>query len=215
MRATALAAATAGLALIGVAEARPWADPAGRLTFDAPAGWSINQRTDGGPNLTYVLAGTANNECQFLVVPNPATTTARVGHIRTQGADPARFSNDLWTRALGQFPELVRNGATITVQSTSVENTGFWPIQRAEARSNDQAVHAAIQVRPGLEIFTACLTYGGADATATYDQVIRSIGHPNDATWQAAAETEAAAPPPPPPPPAPPPEENRRRNRDR
>lgn len=180
MRASALAAAAAALAVTwGAAEARPWNDPAGRLTFDAPAGWTVN--TPNGPsNGTFVIAGNANNECQFLAISNPATATASAEHMRSQGGDPARFSSDVWTRALGQFPDL----ANVQIQSTAVDTSGAWPIQRAEARVGDRPVHGAIQVRPGFDIFTACLTYGGADPIETYNQVIRSVGHPSDAASQ-------------------------------
>jgi hypothetical protein len=38
-----------------------------------------------------------------------------------------------------------------------------------------------------------CWTYGGPDATATYNSVFRSLSHPNDAAWQTEAEQQAAA----------------------
>lgn len=193
MRASVLAAAAAALAFVGVANAEQWTDPAGRFTFEAPNGWSVNQPPAAADNLTFVIAGTASNECQILAVTSPASAAASPESIRRQTADSARFTNDLWTRALSQFPDLSGDGVQIT--STSVDETGFWPIQRAEAQAGGQPVHAAILGRPGVEVFVACLTYGGAPSTDLYNQVIRSIGHANDATWQTEPESPAAATP--------------------
>jgi hypothetical protein len=190
MRTRALAAAIAALAVIGVADARPWADPAGRFTFDAPQGWSVNQPQSNNASMTYVIAGNANNECQFLAVANAQTASAPANAIRTQGANA--FTNEMWTRALGSFADIFRNGATPEISSTSVDTSGAWPIQRAEARAGERPVHGAIVVRPGVDVFVACLTYGGTEPIALYDQVIRSVGHPNDAAWAAAAETAPA-----------------------
>ena len=110
MRAFALAAATAALALMGVAEARPWADPAGRLTFDAPAGWAVNQPPGSPANLSYVIAGNANNECQFLATTNSVTAAAQPARVRTLSGDTTRFNNDFWTRALASFTDIFRAG---------------------------------------------------------------------------------------------------------
>jgi hypothetical protein len=195
MRALAFAAAAAAIALLSVADARPWADPAGRLTIDVPQGWAINQPAHGPGEFSYVIAGNANNECQFLAIANPGTASASPGAIRRMGADAARFGTDVWARGLGQFNDIFRNGVTPTIASTSVDTSSFWPIQRAEATAGTRPIHGALQMRPGIEIFAACLTYDGAEPTALYDQVIRSVAHPNDATWRAAAEAEAAAAP--------------------
>jgi len=196
MRATALvAAAGLSIALAGAAHARPWNDPAGRLTFDAPAGWTVTQErgSAAGDTFTYVIAGTANNECQFFAFSNANTASANADLVRRQSGESARFGSDIWVRTLNGITA-VFPGNSATVQSTSTETEGrFWPIQRAEATSPERPVHAALQMRPGFDIITLCMTYDGADPTALYDGVIRSVGHPNDAAFQAAAEEQAAA----------------------
>jgi hypothetical protein len=52
-------------------------------------------------------------------------------------------------------------------------------------------VTAALQSRPGIDLMAFCWSYAG-DATATFDALFRSVSHPNDATWQAAAEQQVA-----------------------
>lgn len=195
MRAFALAATAVcfGLMLGGTASARPWSDPQGRVTFDAPAGWStMVSRSADQSQFTYVISGTANNECQVAAVPNAATASHQPASVRAQGADPARFTNEIWAQSLNRFNTVFPDNSA-QIESTSADTSGAWPIQRAEARSPERAVHAAMIFRPGVEIVVMCMTYDGADRTDLYDAFIRSIGHPNDATWGAAP---AAAPAP-------------------
>lgn len=191
MRGIALAV-VCGAALLagGVAAADTWTDPAGRLKFDAPRGWSTQvERSD---TFSYVITGTANNECQFISQPSANTATAPVDAVNRTAADSAHFGEDVWRRLANSVTPIFPNNSA-TVLSRTVDTSGFWPIQRAEIQSPDRVVHAAIQLRPGFEIRAFCMTYDGADTTAVYDAVIRSLGHPNDAQWQAAAEAAAAA----------------------
>jgi hypothetical protein len=193
MRARALAA-VCGLALLaaGVASAETWTDPNGRVTFEAPRGWSTQARRADG--FSAVISGTANNECQIIAQPNDQTATATPDRVRAAAADPAQFTTETWTRIASSLTN-VFPGGTATVNSTSVDTSGAWPIQRAEIQSSERVVHAAMTLRPGVDIITMCMTYGGADTTDVYDGVIRSIAHPNDAQW-AAAPTPAPAPAP-------------------
>jgi hypothetical protein len=188
MRALALAAVAVciGMTMGGVASARTWNDPAGRVTFDAPAGWvtSPDTRVDG---FTYVITGNANNECHVVAFLNANTASTPPARIKVVGADPTRFTNESWTTTLNQI-QRVFPGNSAHVNSTSADTSQFWPIQRAEVQGPERVVHAAMTIRPGVEIVTLCMTYDGAEPTATYDAFIRSVGHPNDATWQAAAE---------------------------
>lgn len=197
MRTIALTAAMAALfgalAFTGAADARAWSDPAGRITIDVPAGWSVNQPSGSPAHVTYVIAGTANNECQFIAVANPATEAAAPATVHRQSVDPARFTPAVWASALGAFSDIFR-GAAPVLGATSVDTTNFWPIHRADATGGAHPVHAAIQIRPGVDLFAACLTYAGAEPLDMYQQVIRSVGHPNDAAWRATIEAVGAAP---------------------
>lgn len=194
MRAIALAAAAAAL-LVGTAYAQQaWNDPARRLTFSAPAGWATSQERGQNPTdtFTYVISGSANNECQFIVRQNPNTATANADVVRRQSGDATRFTNEVWTATLNSIPGVFPNNSARVI-STSVETTGPWPIQRAEVQSPDRLVHAALQLRPGFDMITLCMTYDGPDRTDVYDQVIRSVAHPRDAEFAAAADQAGAA----------------------
>jgi hypothetical protein len=194
MRASALAAVCgAALLVSGVAAAEQWTDPNGRLTFNSPAGWSVQERR-APEGMTAVIAGTANNECMVISQQNAGTTTAQVAAIRAAAADDAQFGADAWTRiANGMSSVFPDNSANVQSRSSETGSDG-WPIQRAEIQSPERMVHAAMQMRPGFDLITMCMTYGGADSMSIYDPVIRSVGHPNDAAWEAAA-APAALPP--------------------
>ncbi|HEX8902837.1 hypothetical protein [Vitreimonas sp.] len=196
MRAIAIAAALVGLCAAGAASAREWVDPAGRVKFDAPNGWTTTQERgqNATDTFTYVISGNANNECHIIGQANAGTARATPDAVRAAGADPARFTTEFWTTTLNGIGNIFP-ASSATVTSTTSETDGAWPIQRAEATSPRRPVHAAMQLRPGFDLITLCMTYGGAEPTALYDQVIRSVGHPNDAAW-AAALTPAPTPPP-------------------
>ncbi|MBX3511166.1 MAG: hypothetical protein KF700_08190 [Hyphomonadaceae bacterium] len=195
MRRFALAAAAAGLGLTmaGIALAAPWTDPGGRVTFDAPSGWSIQQERGANPSdgNTYVIVGNAANECQVKAQPNPRSAASNPGAIYRTAATSTQFDSVYWTQAAAAFPSLFSDGPA-TVVSHSVENTGPWPVQRAVLRSGARTVYAGLQLRPGVDLLTMCMSYEGADPVQRYDAFIRSVGHPNDATW--AAQLPAAAP---------------------
>jgi hypothetical protein len=208
MRAYAVAAIAAlGLAaLTGTAIARVWTDPDARVVFDAPASWPVTK--ERVPDFTYAVVGSAANECHIVAMPRPETATRTVTEVNHTAATP--LAPETWVNVANAMP-LFHDQAVLVSQS--VETDRFWPIQRAEIQSPDGLFHSAIQLRPGVELWTHCKTYSGNDSAALYDNVIRSVGTPTDAALQAQGEQEAAAaaaapPPPPPPPPAP----ERRRN---
>lgn len=188
MRRQALAALIGVGMIVGVAEARPWNDPNGRVTFDAPAGWVMEvTRSDPG---TIVIAGSANNECYVMATPNAATASASVDQLRRSRAPTA----EAWAGvANGMRPMFPNGGAAVTSQSS--DTSGFWPIQRADFSGGTRPVMAALSSRPGVDLLAFCWTYGGPDATATYESFFRSLAHPNDATWQAGAAPAAPAAP--------------------
>lgn len=205
----------AGFSLGGVAAARPWTDPAGRLTIDVPASWVVSsERTDG---FSYVVAGNANNECHFLSVPNTSSASARVDTVRRTILNDAQFDEAAWLRMANAISTLFPNNSASFV-SRSRDDSGAWPVQRAELQSPERPVHAGLQLRPGFDVSGYCLTYGGADPIAVYDGVLRTMGHPNDAEFlalgaqQEAERAAATAAPPAPPPPAADGERRRRNN---
>lgn len=178
-----------GMMAFGVASARVWTDPSGRLSFDAPSGWTVSIEPSEG--LTYVIAGTADNECQFLSTPNPRTTAASPVALHNSITNDEQFSETMWLQAANSVRSIFPNNSAVFV-SRSRDDSGFWPMQRAELRGNDGAVHAGLQVRPGFDILGFCLTYSGTDPVALYDQVLHSMGHPNDAAFRADAERATA-----------------------
>ncbi len=208
MRRIALALFFAGLSLGGIAEARVWTDPSGRLVFDAPAGWVTSQERGASPSdaYSYVISGTANNECHFVSQPSPGLASATAFQVRRAAGEDAQFGPEFWTSTANGMPAIFP-GNSAQVLSRSLDTSGFWPIQRAEIQSPERLVHASIQLRPGMNLLAMCMTYGGADPVDLYTTVSRSVGHPNDATFQADAERQAAereaaaaaaaAPPPP------------------
>lgn len=190
MRAFALAALVGvGLYAGGVAEARPWTDPAGRLTIDVPAGWTVDsRRTDG---VSYVIAGNANNECQFVATPNPSSANASMDALRRTALNDAQFGDTAWLGFANSVTPVFPNNSAVFISRTRDE-TGAWPVQRAELQSPRRQVHAGFQLRPGMDLLGLCMTYDGADPTAIYDNVLRTMGHPNDAQFIVQGETQAA-----------------------
>lgn len=188
-KAIATAAVIALAAATGAASAETWTDPAGRLTFDKPAGWSIS--TENMPGVTYIVAGTADNECHIISIPRDQLASAAARDVRRAGADDAQNTTQVWAQRGNAIPSIFPNNSA-NVLSRSAEAPHFWTIQRAEIQGPERLVHAAQTIRPGFEIQAYCQTYEGADPTAVYDSVIRSIAHPNDTTWQAQAEQQDA-----------------------
>lgn len=186
MRKLALAAAIGiGLTLGGVASAEQWTDPNGRLVVNLPAGWRTQPQNAGGT--TALLAFNASNDCFFFGIPNPATanSSARAAHSSTAPLDAAA-----WASAVNVIADFFPNNSAQLV-SSSVDTSGFWPVQRAELRGPEKTVFATIQVRPGVELRAFC---SGASSADAYAAIFASLSHPNDAAWQAQAEQAAAAP---------------------
>lgn len=189
MRALALAAILGVGMTATPALARPWTDPAGRITIDVPAGWVVtSERTEG---FSHVIAGNANNECQFVATPNANSANSSADAIRRAAQNDAQFADELWI-SMGNAMPGVFPASSASVTSRSRDDAGFWPVQRALMQSSERAVHGGLQLRPGMDIRGFCLTYGGAEPLETYNQVLRTMGHPNDATFQADAERQAA-----------------------
>jgi hypothetical protein len=183
-----------GLSAAGLASAAPWNDPNGRLVFDAPSGWTTS--VEQSAEYTYVVTGTANNECHIISRPSPRTAAATPAAVRATAGNDTQFNDAFWQSLANGFARIFP-GNSAQVQSHSQDSSQFWPIQRAVIQSPQRSdltapIQAGFEMRPGFELMTLCMTYGGPDATQAYDAVIRSVGHPNDATFQADAERQGA-----------------------
>lgn len=199
-------AAIFGLGLIasGVAAADTWTDPAGRFKVDIPHGWRINAPQQNG--FSYMEAGNAERECHFRATPNPATAQGSADRVRRSIQDDSQYTQQVWLTVANWFGTVFPHNSAQFV-SRSQDNSGFWPMQRAELNSPNGAgspplpistVHAALQGRPGVEIVGMCYTvsdpdYPTPDNPALFDPILRSMGTANDAALQAEAEAAAAA----------------------
>lgn len=190
MRICALALGAAALFFTASASANTstWTDQAMRLVFTAPQEWSIDQRVGLGMDdtQTFVAIGDETHLCQFNSDANWDTFSHSPGNVHRQVA--AGISAETWTEALNGFPELFPNQSA-EVESTTLDSTEFWPIQRAQARSERGMVIAAFQQRPGVDLVTACLVSDDAQREV-YEDIIRSVSHPSDSILQSAVEAE-------------------------
>jgi len=208
MRALAYAAIFGvGLMVAGVATADTWTDPAGRFTVNVPHGWRVQPMSSTGH--TYIKIGDADHECQLVANPNAATATASPAMVRRAGGDVTQFTQESWLRLANSITPVFPNNSAQFLSSTQ-DNAGYWPLQRAELKSPSgvgnpplpiSTVHAGLTTRPGLDIMGFCYTisdpdYPTPDNPALFDPVLRSLGTSNDAALQAASEAYEAAHPP-------------------
>ena len=134
-------AAIAGLSLAaatGLADARTWTDPAGRVMVDVPNGWSAIDQHNA--NYTYFIFGTANDECHVFAFPRPESASMSPDSVRRGALNDANYSTDAWVRVGTSITSVFTSAPTVV--STSKETDQFWPIQRAELQG-ERLVHAA------------------------------------------------------------------------
>jgi hypothetical protein len=124
---------------------------------------------------TIVIAGSANNECYIMAVPNPGTASASAEAMRTRVSP---ITPEAWASVANAIPAMFPN-QTASVTSQSVDAIGYWPINRAVFSGGERPVIGALTGRPGIDLIALCWTYAGPDATATYEGVFRSLAHPN------------------------------------
>jgi hypothetical protein len=193
-RAFAISAATVSLILAAGAGAqtgatKPWnGDSTNRLTFNVPASWPVDKSSNSSAEVTQYIAGVADAECNFYVVDRPATANDNPeAWLRT---NKNALTAEKWGEILKPF-HIFKKGAT--VDSASMDSEHFWPRQKAVVSTPDGKVISAITTRPGLEIFTFCLSFDGKDRAPLFDAVINSVATPKDASLQAAVEAGAAA----------------------
>ncbi|MEQ1619629.1 MAG: hypothetical protein ABL883_14940 [Terricaulis sp.] len=193
MRVFALAAII-GLGLcVGAADARVYTDPAGRIVFDTPTNWPVGPLS-APEGVSYIIAGNDDNECHFIVRTRAETASATAYNVWRTLNDDARFTDAFW---LGQANSVARlfPGNSAVLVSHSRDDSAFWPMQRAEftAPSSGRHIYAGFAMRPGVEMLGLCLSYEGTPPMATFDSALRSMAHPNDATFRASAEEQIAA----------------------
>ncbi len=199
-RLIAAAALVCAFAVPALAQAMgQWVDPANTFSFSRPSTWPVDRMGDSSDAVTHYAAGLADAECNFYSIVRAATAESSPQAVK------AAFSAPLTAEQWAQVTSSIRTfRAGATVQSSSVDTSHFWPIQRAALVTGGDTVQGAIIGRPGREIWVFCQSYDSRDRTSVFEQIISSVATPRDAEWQAAAEAAAQAPPPPAEPAAPP-----------
>lgn len=185
---SALAAVVVGIGVMAGGVAAAWTDPAGRVIFDAPRGWAVQAQDTA--QVTYVITATGAAECHIVAQPNAleGRDAQRVIDVMN---DDAQFDNSAWERITNGLFAPIFPGNSASVISTSKDTSEFWPIRRAEIQGPERVVHVTMQARPGTDILSACMTFGGSTPTATFEALVRSLRHPNDANWETSAPTPA------------------------
>ncbi|MES1158865.1 MAG: hypothetical protein ABUL42_03120 [Terricaulis silvestris] len=187
MRKTLAALAVGISAFVMNAAAEPWTSPDSKISFDKPAGWAVQPQPADG--FTYILTGSGDAQCDLMSSPRPTTATTEGDLIRDAGK--VAIAPEAWSSIVGVVPD-VFGGGTATLVSHDVKTDSFWPVNVADFNApNGHVVHAAIQFRPGVEIWAFCQSNSGHDDAAAFAALLRSVGLPNDAELQASAEQAA------------------------
>jgi hypothetical protein len=180
-------AAAIGLAMGGTAFAEQWNDPAGRMRFETPRGWMVRPQ-NAGASQSVVWAFNPTNDCFIFALDNPVTATVPVARLR---ASTQELSAEGLANAANSALRLFPNGNAQLVSQT-VDTSGFWPVRRVEFSGSAQPVFGVVAARPGFEMRAFCT---GSPSASAYEALFNSLGHPNDAAWQAeAAPTPAPTP---------------------
>lgn len=185
----ALAAALSGTALAQTMAA--WSDPANTFSIRRPAAWPVDRMSGSSDTVGIYAAGLADAECRFYTIDRPATAERSAQSIVSGFTAP--MTNEQWQQVTGSI-RAFSGGAE--VQTTSVDTTGFWPVQRATIVSEGSPVLSAIHARPGREVWVFCQSFDSRDRTAVFNEIIGSVTTPRDAELQAAAAAASAAPAP-------------------
>jgi len=183
MRAFAIAVACAAMLATGaVASAEQFSQ--GDLKVDLPSGWRLRpQQTNGA---TALLAFTPSSDCFFYGVPDPNSATLTPSQVVRATASP--LAPEVWNAAASNVQDFFDAGSTPQIISSNVDTSGVWPVHRAQLQGSNGVVHGVISSRPGVQLWGFC-----SGSQANYDAVLNTLGHPNDATWEA----QIAAEPPP------------------
>ncbi len=192
MRMLALAAAIGVGFCLGAADARVFTDPAGRIVFDAPANWPVTTEPSAA-NITYLIAGNDDNECHFIATTNSNTANSAPYDVWRTARNDTQFTDAFWVDQANILARVFPNRSAALL-SRSRDDSGFWPMQRAELNSPTRGkVYAGVQLRPGVDLMAFCVNYDGEPPVAAFDAVLRSMRHANDAVFRASAEERIAA----------------------
>ena len=124
---------------------------------------------------------------------------ARMASTRLPGKPLADIAGEpmivkVWRQAVRASLGPVLVAAAEPEIAEAIERAGGRAVLTApELASGSDRVHAALQLRPGFEMYIYCMTYSGADPVETYNTVIRSVRHPSDPQWVADLATQQAA----------------------
>ena len=190
-RLVAAAAAVAALfAAAALAQPAPktYTDSQNRFTFQYPASLPID--VVARPNQPVnILVGAAAYECQMFVVERPEFAGKPPADVARAYA--RAFGPEVWKQSADGFVLYKRAG---TVQSNVVDTSKFWPVQRASMQTDQHTpVVAAMQSRPGIDVWQFCTAFDNADHSVVFNQIINSFAGPNDAALQAEATAADAA----------------------
>jgi len=166
---------------------KTYSDPQNRFVFQYPASLPVD--VVARPNQPVnILVGAADYECQMFLVER-ADTAGKPAQDLVRGYSPP-LTSEVWKRSADGFVLYNRKG---TVESATSDTSKFWPVQHASLRTDQNTpVIAAMQARPGFDLWQFCTAFDGADHSATFNQIIASFAGPNDAALQAAAEAAVA-----------------------
>jgi len=144
MRVLALAAVMgAGLSFAGAAFADPYTDPNGRITFEAPRGWTVERQ--GSASQTAVLLFNASNDCYVFGAPNAVTAPASPDAVIRTTSQPLAATS--WTATANSVRDFFPNNSA-QLTSQTVDTSGFWPVQRAQfAGVGGKTVYAGMSSR--------------------------------------------------------------------
>lgn len=184
----AVALALTAAVAYGQGATKTYTDAQNRFTFQYPSNMGNPDVTSRPNQPVNIVVGLGAFECQMFAVDNAQSASQPPDAVvRAYGT---AITTDLWKRQADAFALYNRQG---TVDSSTVDTSGFWPVQRAMMKSDDgTAVTAALQARPGLELWQFCTSFDGADHTPVFNQIINSFAGSNDAALQAAAEAAIA-----------------------
>lgn len=189
-----LGAAIAALACSAAwAQTTPTSDKANSFSFDKPQKWpALEDKTPSGSPMKLYVAGTANEECWFNIIPRPETASATVANL-VRGWSKT-IPPEEWVATTKGSPLLTTGGE---YKSSSVDTSKTFPIQQAVIQGKDGPVVVAMHPRPGQEIRVYCTAYDGKDHNDAFKTIAASVSTPRDAEYKTqatAAQAEEAAP---------------------
>jgi hypothetical protein len=168
------AAILASLLLSGIAVAQEqftrWADPAGRMSFEHPTGWHVNQMQSQTEGALRMLVGAADFECQIWRLPRSQTVAQSPDQVRQRYG--RALSASVWTELVAPLREFQDAPAASDIR---VDTATVWPTQHAVVRSGEHAAQVTLQGRPGFELITLCQSFDTVDRSAAFERIASSV----------------------------------------